>query len=46
MQSPPRSRFFYGWWIAIAGAIMQMLVGVLMNQSFGTYTKVLRDEFG
>ena len=25
---------------------MQMLVGVLMNQSFGTYTKVLRDEFG
>ena len=40
-----RTRFFFGWWIAVAGAMMQLVVGVLMNQSFGTYAKVLRDEF-
>lgn len=38
MSSPPspppqtRPKMFYGWWIAVVGAVMQMLVGVLMNQ--------------
>jgi MFS family permease len=40
-----RSRVFYGWWIAIAGGILQMTLAALLNQSFGTYAKVLRDEF-
>ena len=40
-----RTHVFYGWWLVLAGASMQLLVGVLMNQSFGTYAKVLRDEF-
>ena len=41
-----RARVFYGWWIAAAGAVMQATVAVLLNQSFGTYAKVLRDDFG
>lgn len=45
MQAPAKSRIFYGWWITAAGAIMQGLVAVLLNQSFGTYAKVLSDEF-
>jgi sugar phosphate permease len=40
-----RARVFYGWWIAIAGGILQMLLAAMLNQSFGTYAKVLRDEF-
>src|SRR5262245_26975418 len=43
-QAPARPRIFYGWWITAAGAIMQGLVAVLLNQSFGTYAKILSDE--
>ena len=45
MQEQARSKIFYGWWITVAGAIMQATVAVLVNQSFGTYAKVLRDEY-
>jgi MFS family permease len=45
MLQQGRSKIFYGWWITIAGAIMQATVAVLVNQSFGTYAKVLRDEY-
>ena len=40
------ARLFYGWWIVSAGMIIQILIGGLMFQSFGTYAAVLRDDFG
>jgi hypothetical protein len=40
-----RPNVFYGWWIAAAGCVLQMIVAALLNQAFGTYAKVLRDEF-
>lgn len=41
-----RPRIFHGWWVAAAGAGLQMLQGTLLGQSFGAYAVVLRDEFG
>jgi MFS family permease len=40
-----RGRVFYGWWIAAAGCVLQMMLAAILNQAFGTYAKVLRDEF-
>jgi MFS family permease len=40
------SRLFYGWWIVIASAGLQMLNGALLGQAFGAYVVVLRAEFG
>ncbi|MFA7297536.1 MAG: MFS transporter [Dehalococcoidia bacterium] len=45
MQQQARPKLFYGWWITLAGALMQSIVAVLVNQSFGTYAKVLSDEY-
>jgi len=41
----PRS-VFYGWWIVSAGMVIQILVGGLVMQAFGSYAAVLRSEFG
>lgn len=40
------SRVFYGWWIVVASAGLQMLNGALLGQAFGAYVVVLRAEFG
>lgn len=42
----PAGRVFYGWWIVLAGAGIQMLSGMLWMQSYGAYTVLLQQEFG
>lgn len=37
---------FYGWWIVGAGAVMQLLQGMLLGQAYGAYVVVLHREFG
>src|SRR3990167_5712996 len=39
-------RIFYGWWIVLAGAGLQLLQGALLGQAYGAYAVVLREEFG
>lgn len=41
----PRA-IFYGWWIVLAGFIVQMFTSGLGNHSGGVYMVVLQDEFG
>ena len=42
----PRRRIFFGWWIAVAGAGLQLLQGVVLGQAFGSYAVALRADFG
>lgn len=42
----PRRTIFYGWWIALAGSVLQLLQGTVIGQSYGAYAVVLREEFG
>jgi len=37
---------FYGWWIALAGAGLQLLQGAVLGQAFGAYAVALRQDFG
>ena len=37
---------FYGWWIVVAGFLIQMLNGGLFMHSFGAYFIYIREEFG
>jgi sugar phosphate permease len=39
-------KIFYGWRIVGAGAVLQLLLGGLLLQSFGAYVAVLSDEKG
>jgi sugar phosphate permease len=39
-------RIFYGWWMVAAGFGLQFIQAGLLQQSFGAYVAVLRDEFG
>ena len=39
-------RFFYGWTMVGAAAVMQFVQGTLLLQSFGAYFAVLRDDRG
>jgi MFS family permease len=41
-----RSRVFYGWWMVAAGFGIQLMTGGLMNQAYGAYVVLLREEFG
>jgi len=41
-----QTRVFYGWRIVAAGFGLQFLNAWLLNQSFGAYVAVLRDDFG
>ncbi|MDA0269977.1 MAG: MFS transporter [Chloroflexi bacterium] len=41
-----RQRLFFGWWLVGAAALIQMLIGVLMQQSFGAYAAAMTREFG
>jgi len=43
---PRRSKgIFYGWWIVLAGFIIQMFSGCLLFHGFGTYVLPLQAEF-
>ena len=41
-----RGPIFYGWWIALAGAGLQLLQGAVLGQAFGAYAVALRQDFG
>jgi sugar phosphate permease len=41
-----RRRIFFGWWIALAGAGLQLLQGAVLGQAFGSYAVALRQDFG
>ena len=42
----PRRPLFYGWWIVLTGAVLQLLQGSLLGQAYGAYVVVLNHEFG
>ena len=42
----PRRAIFFGWWIALAGAGLQLLQGTVLGQAFGSYAVALRQDFG
>lgn len=42
----PGGRVFYGWWIVLAAAGVQMVGAVLWAQSTGAYMVLLQAEFG
>lgn len=46
VQEPQRPRVFYGWWIVAAGFLNQAFAAALLQRSFGTYSVLLREEFG
>jgi len=46
VQEPHRPRVFYGWWIVAAGFLNQAFAAALLQRSFGTYSVLLREEFG
>jgi MFS family permease len=37
---------FFGWWIVISSAGLQLLQAGLMMQAYGAYVSVLQDDFG
>ena len=37
---------FYGWWIVGAGFLTQLMLGMLMFHSFGTYVALMQADFG
>ena len=41
-----RRPIFYGWYIALAGAGLQLLNGSVLGQAFGSYAVALRNDFG
>ena len=41
-----RSRVFYGWWMVASGFGIQLLIGSLLNQAYGAYVVLLREDFG
>jgi len=44
--TPAQRRIFYGWWIVVAGAGVQLLQNALLGQAYGAYVVLLREEFG
>lgn len=40
-----RPRIFYGWWIVIAGVLINMMMGGLVMHAFGFYASALKEEF-
>lgn len=51
MRRTPRERskprqVFYGWWIVVASAGVQVLQAGLLQQAYGAYVSVLLNEFG
>ena len=46
MSQKARPRIFYGWWMVGAGFVIQFLTGGLLQQSFGAYVSIFREQFG
>ena len=44
--APPRPRIFYGWWIVLAGALINMYAAGVWFYGFPIFYKALLDEFG
>jgi len=42
----PRGKVFYGWWVVIASAGIQLIGGLLFAHSFSLYVVELKNEFG
>ena len=42
----PTGRVFYGWWMVLAAAGIQLLSGLLLMHSFGAYAVEMQREFG
>ena len=42
----PSGRVFYGWWMVLAAAGIQLLSGLLLMHSFGAYAVEMQREFG
>ena len=43
-SSGPRRTIFYGWWIALAGAGLQLINGSVLGQAFGSYAVALNAD--
>ena len=41
----PRRSIFFGWWIVLAGAALQLLQGTVLGQAYGAYAVVLQRDF-
>ena len=41
-----RPKVFYGWYIVGAGFVTQLMMGMLMFHSFGTYVTLMQADFG
>ena len=46
MTGRSKGRIFYGWWMVAAACGLQFMQAGLLQQSFGAYVAVLRDELG
>src|SRR5262245_37827390 len=46
LSRPGLKKVFYGWWMVFAASGLQLLNAGLLQQSFGAYVVVLRDQFG
>src|SRR3954447_15382171 len=46
MQRFRRGQVFYGWYIVAASFVIQFLTSGLLNQSYGSYVVLLRNDFG
>jgi sugar phosphate permease len=42
----PKRRIFYGWWMVAAGFGLQTMQAGLLQQAFGAYVAILREDFG
>ena len=42
----PRGKVFYGWWVALAAAGIQLIGGLFFAHSFSLYVVELKNEFG
>ena len=42
----PLAGVFYGWWIVAAGFLNQAFAAALLQRAFGSYSVLLRQEFG
>jgi MFS family permease len=45
-RQPALKKVFYGWWMVLAASGLQFVNAGLIQQSFGAYVAVLRDDFG
>ena len=46
VETHERPKVFYGWYIVGAGFFTQLMLGVLMFHSFGTYVALMQADFG